>query len=92
MELACDTFHWIILCMKRKPSKFIGVIYAKETKEIKAVFNPVYDWQLFDPAHIAIIDGEERDLLKLPREDFPTTATPYFIPGVIKRAKKILKV
>lgn len=77
--------------MKKKPSKYIGVIYAKETKEIKVIFNPAYDWQLLDPAHSSSVDGEERGLLKLLREELPEVMTPYYIPGIVKKANEILK-
>ena len=71
-------------------SEYIGIIFEAETKEIRAVFNPAYDWQLFDPNLIKCED-EKRKMLIFPREELPALMKPSHIPWILEQAQEILK-
>jgi len=66
------------------PSDFIGVVFNRASKEIIAVVNPAYDWQLADH------HTEEHGVLLIKRGDFPSDGTPYWAKKVIERAQRVL--
>ena len=71
-------------------SKYIGIIYEENTKEIRIIFNPAYDYQLDDLSHIQSKE-ENRKLLKLPRGKLPKIMTPFYIPKIVEMANEILR-
>jgi hypothetical protein len=69
------------------PSDFIGVVFNRETKEIIAVINPAYDWQLADHR------TKENNVLLMKRMNLPTNASYEFgcaVSDIVERARKVL--